>query len=254
MHLDNARIWLTGASSGIGEALVAPLVQSGARLALTARRQDRLEEIARITRRPDRELLVVPADVTDRDEVGRVVRLIEGQLGGIDLAIFNAGIGRRIRVESFNAADFVEVMRTNLFGVLYGVEAVLPAMLARGSGHLAVVASLAGYLAAPTLAGYGTSKAALIHAFDSLRFDLAPHGIGVTVINPGFVRTSMAASSALWRPGIMDVERAAAIIVRGLARGRKEIYFPAWLAWTLKALRLLPAPVFDRLVGVAVGR
>jgi short-subunit dehydrogenase len=254
MNLDKARIWLTGASSGIGEALVAPLVQSGARLALTARRLDRLEEIASANRRPDRELLVVPADVTDRDAVHRAVRVIEERLGGIDLAILNAGIGRRIRVESFDAADFVEVVRTNLFGVLYGVEAVLPAMLARGSGHLAVVASLAGYLAAPTLAGYGTSKAALIHAFDSFRFDLARHGIKVTLINPGFVRTPMAASSALWRPGIMDVDKAAAIIVRGLARGRKEIYFPAWLAWTLRALRLLPAPLFDRLVAVAVKR
>jgi len=254
MHLDNARIWLTGASSGIGEALVAPLVQSGARLALTARRQDRLEEIARITRRPDRDLLVVVADVTDRDAVHRAVRAIEEQLGGIDLAIFNAGIGRSIRVESFNAADFVEVIHTNLLGPLYGLEAVLPGMLARGSGHIAAVASLAGYLAAPSLAGYGTSKAALIHAFESLRFDLAPHGIGVTLINPGFVRTHMTTSTAVWRPGLMDADRAAAIIVRGLALGRKEIYFPAWLTWTLRALRLLPAPLFDRLVAVAVKR
>jgi short-subunit dehydrogenase len=254
MNLDNARIWLTGASSGIGEALVAPLVQSGARLALTARRQDRLEEIARTNRRPDRELLVLPADVTDRDAMHRVVGAIERQLGGIDLAVLNAGTGRRIRVESFNATDFVEVFRTNLFGPIYGLEALLPSMLARRSGRIAVVASLAGYMAAPTLAGYGTSKAALIHAFDSIRFDLAPHGIAVTVINPGFVRTSMNASSAFWRPGIMDVDRAAAMIVRGLARDRKEIYFPAWLALTLKALRLLPAPLFDRLVTIAVKR
>ena len=254
MHLDNARIWLTGASSGIGEALVAPLVRSGARLVLTARRQDRLEAIARATRRPDRELLVLPADVTDRDAMHRVVGAIERQLGSIDLAILNAGIGRRIRVESFDATDFIEVFRTNVFGPIYGLEALLPSMLARRSGRIAVVASLAGYMAAPTLAGYGTSKAALIHAFDSLRFDLARRGVAVTIINPGFVRTSMAASSAFWRPGIMDVDRAAAIIVRGLVRDRKEIYFPAWLTWTLKTLRLLPAPLFDRIVAVAVRR
>jgi short-subunit dehydrogenase len=254
MHLNNARVWLTGASSGIGEALVSPLVRSGVRLAVTARRQDRLEEIARIARRSDRELLVVPADVTDRDGVHRAARTIEEHLGGIDLAIFNAGIGRRIRVESFSAEDFVEVMRTNLFGVLYGVEAVLPGMLARGSGRIAAVASLAGDLAAPTLAGYGTSKAAVIHALESLRFDLAPHRIGVTLINPGYVRTPMTASNAFWMPGLLDADKAAAIIVRGLARDQNEIHFPARLSWTLKALRLLPAPLYDRLVTAVVRR
>ena len=193
MKLENARVWVTGASSGIGEELSAALVRAGARVALTARRRDRLEAIAEPWRRGGRDVIVAPADVTDRDAVHRVAVEIEAAWGGIDLAVFNAGFGKRIRWTEFDARDFTAIFQVNLFGVIYGVEAVLPGMLQRRAGRIAAVASLAGYRGAPTLAGYGTSKAALIHAMDSMRFDLAPHGIGVTLINPGYVRTPLTA-------------------------------------------------------------
>jgi short-subunit dehydrogenase len=254
MNLGNARVWVTGASSGIGEALTAALGSAGARLALTARRRDRLDEMAGALRRAGGDVLVAPADVADRDAVLAAGRAIENAWGGIDLAVFNAGFGKRLRWAEFDARDFAAIFAVNLFGVMYGVEAVLPGMLRRGAGRIAAVGSLAGYRGAPTLAGYGSSKAALIHAMDSLRFDLAPHGIGVTLINPGYVRTPLTATNQYWMPALMDADRAAAIIVRGLERDRKEIHFPARFSLTLKVLRALPFPIYERIVTAAVKR
>lgn len=254
MNLEHARVWLTGASSGIGEAVAGALAGAGARIALTARRQDRLEKMSEPWLRAGREVLVVPADVTDREGVLAAARRIEEAWGGIDLAFFNAGIGKKIRWTEFDAREFTAIYQVNLFGVMHGVEAVLPGMLRRRAGRIAAVASLAGYRGAPTLAGYGSSKAALIHAMDSLRFDLAPHGIAVTLINPGYVRTPLTADNRYWMPALMDAGRAAAIILRGLQQDRKEIHFPARFSWTLKFLRALPFPLYERIVTAAVKR
>lgn len=254
MNLANCRVWVTGASSGIGEALVTHLLQAGARLALTARRAERLEAIAAPWRQQGREVVVAPADVTDRAALQAAAKAVEAAWGGIDLAIFNAGFARRVRWTDFNAQDFVDIFTVNVFGVMYGIEAVLPGMLGRRAGRIAAVASLAGYRGAPTLAGYGSSKAALIHAIDSLRFDVAPYGVGVTLINPGYVRTPLTAANTYWMPALMDADRAARIIVRGLRRDRKEIHFPARFSWTLKFLRVLPFPIYERIVTAAVKR
>jgi short-subunit dehydrogenase len=254
MNLDNARVWLTGASSGIGEALVPALAGAGARLAITARRADRLQQLAAAHRRNDRALLVLPGDVTDRGAMHAVVRAIEDAWGGVDLALLNAGAGKGVTVRDFSTEAFRTTMEVNFFGVLHGIEAVLPGMMARRAGRVAVVASLAGYRSGPGLAGYGTSKAALIHALDSLRFGLEPSGIGVTVINPGFVRTPMTAVNPYWMPAMIDANKAARLIVRGLRRDKKEIHFPIRLSWTLKVMRVMPFPVYERLARVFVKR
>ncbi len=254
MNLDNARVWLTGASSGIGEALVPALVRAGVRLAITARRTDQLQRIATAHARPDRPLLVLPADVTDRAAMLNAVKAIEEAWGGVDLALLNAGAGKGVLIRGFSADAFRFTMDVNFFGVLHGIEAVLPGMLARRSGRIAGVASLAGYRSGPGLAGYGTSKAALIHALDSLRFGLAPYHVGVTVINPGFVRTPMTAVNRFWMPALIDADKAARIIVRGLRRDRKEIHFPIRLSWTLKVMRVLPFPVYERIMAAFATR
>jgi NAD(P)-dependent dehydrogenase (short-subunit alcohol dehydrogenase family) len=254
MNLDNARVWLTGASSGIGEALIPALVGEGARLAVTARRADRLEQLAAAHARADRPLLVLPGDVTDRAAMHEAVRAMEAAWGGVDLALFNAGAGKGVLIRGFSTDAFRFSMDVNFFGVLHGVEAVLPGMLARRSGRIAGVASLAGYRSGPGLAGYGTSKAALIHALDSLRFGLAPYNVGVTVINPGFVRTPMTEPNRYWMPAMIDSGKAARLIVRGLRRDRKEIHFPMRLSWTLKVMRVLPFPVYERIMGAFVKR
>ena len=118
-------------------------------------------------------------------------------------------------------------------------------MLARGSGHLAAVASLAGYRPLPIEPGDGASKAAVIHLMNGLRFEVAPRGLGVTVINPGFVKTPLTARNTHPMPFLMEVDAAADRIVRGLERDKKEIHFPAPLSLTMKALRMVPYPLYE---------
>jgi NADP-dependent 3-hydroxy acid dehydrogenase YdfG len=243
------RIWLTGASSGIGEALIAPLLAGGARLAISARRADRLEALAVPHRSVGRDVVVVPVDVTDRASVATAASTVERHFGGIDLAVFNAGGHTPVSALAFSADPFEHLIRLNFLSVLYGAEAVLPGMLARGSGHIAAVASVAGYRALPTAAAYGASKSALIYAMDAMRFDLEPRGVRVTVINPGFVKTPLTDLNTFPMPALIDAASAAAIIVRGLRRGKKEIHFPKRFTWTLKLMRVLPYPIYERVIG-----
>jgi short-subunit dehydrogenase len=248
MRLDKARVWLTGASSGIGEALVPELVRRGARVAVTARRADRLEALAQGWRAAGGTILVVPADVSRREAVLAAGRAIDEAWGGVDVAIFNAGTHTPASGTGFDSQQFVTLTTLNYFGPLFGLEAVLPGMLARGRGQVVGVASLAGYRALPTAAAYGASKAALAHAFDSLRFDLAPRGIEVTVVNPGFVKTPLTDRNRFRMPFLMPVDQAVERMVRDIERGKMESHFPAALSWTLKVLRLLPYPLYDRLI------
>jgi len=229
------RVWITGASTGIGAALARSLLRRGARVAVTARRADLLSQLTAAF--DESRALVAPADVTDREAVVGAARLIEERWGGIDLAVFNAG--------GVVEGDFAATMRLNYFSVVYGLEAVLPAMIARGSGHVAAVSSLAGYRALPAAVEYGASKAAVIYLMDGLRFELAPKGIAVTTINPGFVRTPLTDRHTFYMPFLLEADDAAERIVRGLQRRKKEIHFPARLSWPMKAMRILPSRVYD---------
>jgi short-subunit dehydrogenase len=237
----DARVWITGASTGIGAALVNALTARGARVAVTARRRDLLEHIAAAHGgRDGSRVLVVPADVTDREAVIAAARTIDAAWGGIDLAIFNAG--------GVVEGDFIKTMALNYASVVYGVEAVADGMIARGRGQIAAVASLAGYRPGPVAHEYGASKAAVIYLMNGLRFTLAPRGVKVTVINPGFVRTPLTDRNHFTMPFLVEADDAAERIVRGLERGKKEIHFPAPLSWAAKVLRVLPYPVYERLI------
>jgi NAD(P)-dependent dehydrogenase (short-subunit alcohol dehydrogenase family) len=248
MQLQRARVWVTGASSGIGAALVPVLARRGARVAVSARRRDLLESLAEGWRRAGIEILVAPVNVTDREAVIQAVRGIERAWGGIDLAVLNAGAHTPPSSRGFDTSQFVDAMTLNYFGALYGIEAVLPGMIERGRGHLAGVASLAGYRGLPTAAAYGASKAALIHALESLRFDLEPLGIAVTVVNPGYVRTPLTDRNRFRMPFLMDVGPAVEIIADGLERDRKEIHFPRVFSTMLKVARMLPFPLYEAIV------
>jgi len=248
MQLKDARVWLTGASSGIGEALVGPLADRGARLAISARRADRLEAIAADARRRGADVRVYPVDVTDREAVKGAVAAIEADFGGIDLAILNAGGHSPAAPVPFDGRQAVHTMTVNYLGVVYGIEAVVPGMIGRKRGYIAGMASVAGYRALPAAGAYGASKAALIHLLNSIRFDLEPYGIHVTVINPGFIKTPLTDRNRFPMPFLMPVDKAAVRIVEGLERDRKEIHFPKPLSWTLKALRVLPYPLYERII------
>ena len=251
MQFRDSLVWITGASSGIGEALIAPLAARGARVAISARRADRLEALASDHRRRGADVRAFPLDVTDREANARAVEAIEREMGPIALAVLNAGSHLRGSGGVFDAQQYVDIFHLNVLGVVYGLDAVLPRMLARGDGHIAGVASLAGFRALPTAAAYGASKAALIHLLESIRFDLEPRGVRVTVVNPGFVETPLTDQNRFRMPFLMPVERAAGIIVRELERDRREIHFPKPFSWTVKLLRILPFPLYARVIWLA---
>jgi NAD(P)-dependent dehydrogenase (short-subunit alcohol dehydrogenase family) len=252
MRLAGARVWIVGASSGIGEALAGRLVGAGARVAISARRGHELERIAAAQAPSRPPILTVVADVTDPSAIRRAASRVEADFGGVDLAILNAGTYRMVAGQVLRASDFVDTFQVNLFGALYAAEAVLPGMLRRGYGRIAATSSLTGLLPLPNAAAYGASKAALTYVFEALRFDLEPRGVGVTLIQPGFVRTPMVRPNRFWMPGLLPVDVAAGIIVRGLARERDEIVFPRRLAWPVQAIHRLPLPIYRRLLRVVI--
>lgn len=250
--LRNKVVWVTGASSGIGAALVPQLAAQGCRVATTARRGELLEELARPLREAGATIVSVPADVADPVAVAGAARRVADELGPVDVAIFNAGINRPHSARSLRAASIEEIFRVNFLSSVHGIEAVLPSMLERKSGHLVGVASLAAYRPLPVTPAYGASKAALQHLLEGIRFTLEPEGIFVTVVNPGFVKTPMIEGLKQPTPAIMTAEAAARRIVAGIRRREREIHFPRRLSWFLSALRVLPYGVYHRLVAGAV--
>lgn len=227
-----ARVWVTGAGSGIGEALAVRLAAGGATVFASGRRAEPLEVLAR--RQPS--ILPRPLDVTDRHAVARAV---EG-MGALDTAILSAGTHTPTPAQSFDAATVRGLVETNLMGCVHCVEALLPGMLARRTGHVVLIASVAGYRGLPQSAGYSASKAGVIALAESLKLDLDGSGVRVSLVNPGFVDTPLTRRNPFPMPDIITATAAAEAIERGLASGRFETAFPFRFALAMKCLRLLP--------------
>lgn len=235
-------VWITGASSGIGRALALKLAAEGREVVGSARSEDALRKLAQeATGRGTIHPLAV--DVTDPAAVAEAVEVIERTIGPIGQAVLNAGTHKAIDPRLFRAADIAALVGLNLVGTANCLQAVLPPMLARGAGRIAVVGSLAGYRGLPTSSGYGMTKAGLINMAEALRVELAPSGIVVQLINPGFVRTPLTDRNPFPMPFLMEPEAAAAAIARGLASNRFEIAFPWRFALIMKLLRIAPAPL-----------
>lgn len=240
------RVWLVGASSGIGAALAGALFARGARVALSARRAQALDALVRDDARE--RALVVPMDVTDAPGVAAAHRQVLEQWGGIDLTIWVAGTYAPMRAGQFRLEDALRIVRTNVDGVLNGLAALLPVMRGERRGGLAIVSSVAGYRGLPNSLVYGPTKAALNNLTESLYLDLHPLGVGVYLINPGFVQTPLTALNDFRMPAMITAEDAAQRILSGFARGDFEIHFPGRFTRTLKALQLLPYRLYFALV------
>ena len=236
---------ITGASSGIGEALARELHRRGWRVGLVARRVEALEALAASL---GAGAAAAGADVTDAGALSAAIVSLEDRLGTCDLIVCNAGIGYTAKATRFEREKAVAVLRVNVEGALNGVAAVLPGMLARRQGHLAVVSSLAGARGMPGSGSYSASKAAVTALFESWRLELRPKGIAVTTIHPGFIKTPMTDLNRFPMPFLMPVERAARIVADGLERRKSEVNLPWQMAWATKVLRLLPNAVYDWLL------
>jgi len=243
------RVWILGASSGIGAALAQALLARGARVALSARRGDELERVA--AGRED--ALVLPLDLNDTGAFAGSLERLHRSWRGIDLVVFCAGTWAPMGAARLDADAIARTLALNLQGPMAACAALVPTLLAAGRGAIAFVSSVAGYRGLPQAAAYGASKAGLSHFAETLHLELAPRGISVFLVNPGFVATPMTARNDFRMPALISPQEAAAEIIAGLARSGFEIHFPRRFTAWLKLLRLLPYrayfPLARRLTG-----
>jgi short-subunit dehydrogenase len=245
----DCRVWIIGASSGIGAATAKSMLAAGARVALSARKADLLAEVAGGNSRA----LIEPLDYTDSTQVAAAWERVRAAWGGIDLVLIVAGSHAEIRAWELTEANAMALLKTNLHGVIGTVATVLPALLAQGRGALGIVASVAGYRGLPKALIYGASKAALINFTETLYLDLHPKGFGVYLINPGFVRTPLTDKNDFKMPHLISAEEAAASLIKGLDAGDFEIDFPKAFTRQLKLLRLLPYRWYFALIRRSTG-
>lgn len=231
-------VWITGGSSGIGLALARHYATQGHQVTVSARPGARLDAA-----RPQLTPLGVhiePLDVTDETAVGETVARIEAARGPIDLAVLNAGTYEPISATNFTSARARALMEVNYFSVCHALQALLPRYKARGTGQLAVMASIAGYRGLPYAGIYSAAKSAAIRLCESLHPELRAAGIQLSVINPGFVKTPLTDLNEFRMPFLISAEEAAVKIGEGIASGQFEIRFPRRMAWLMGFLTHLP--------------
>ncbi len=243
-------VWITGASTGIGRALALSFARDGYRVAASARSEDKLRELEALSP----QIKAYPVDVLDAAGVQNCFESIEKAFGPIGLAIFNAGVWHPMTASRYDLAKAKASIDVNFLGVANALAPVMHAMIDRGCGHLAIVASVAGYRGLPKGAAYAPTKAALINLAESLYADLKLKGVKMTIINPGFVATPMTEVNTFPMPFIVSVDEAVKYIRAGLDKGRFEIVFPGRMALMMKTLRVLPYRIFFWATGKIAAR
>lgn len=230
------RVWLIGASSGIGAALAKAFLAHGASVALSARRVRELEQVADT----DPHALVLPFDVLDTRGWQDARSKILAQWGSVDLIMFCAASYKPERTWEIQCTDVARTLKINLNSVYEGLCAVLPDMLQQGRGSIAIIASVAGYVGLPNASVYGPSKAALINLAEILYSDLHEKNINVYLVNPGFVKTELTEKNSFFMPALQTPEQAATAILKGMQKGQFEIHFPRRFTNILKLLQMMP--------------
>jgi len=255
MLLRDRRVWITGASSGIGKALAVAASRKGARLVLSARRESVLEEVRERCARPG-EHLVQPLDLADPESIHEAAGAVQDAIGAVDVLVNNAGISQRGSAADTEMDVVRRIMEVNFFGTVGLTRAVLPPMIERGRGRVVVVSSLVGKFGTAKRSSYSASKHALHGWFDSLRAEVHDDGIGVTIVCPGFVKTNVvqnalrADGSTIGDPDKesgLPPEECADAILGAIEDGRDEIYVGGWEIAGVYAKRFAPA-LFRRLI------
>ncbi|ESR25734.1 SDR family NAD(P)-dependent oxidoreductase [Lutibaculum baratangense] len=243
--------WITGASSGIGREMARQLATGGTAVAASARGAESLQALSAETAGKAK---AYPLDVADAEAVAARVREIEAEMGEIDLAVLCAGVWKPFRMSEWEVQNFRQGIDVNYMGVVNALAVLVPMMKGRGRGHIAIVASIAGYVGLIKAETYGPTKAALINLAEALRTELHGTGVTVSVVNPGFVDTPMTKDNTFPMPFLLPVETAARRALDGLRTKRFEIVFPRRLAYTLKLMRILPYPLFFWIMQRTVAR
>jgi NAD(P)-dependent dehydrogenase (short-subunit alcohol dehydrogenase family) len=244
-------VWLVGASSGIGAACASLLYEQGATVFVSARNSAALARWADARVAPDAQgrarAVALPLDVGDAEALHRAARVIAAR-GPLDLVVYCAGHYLAIDAQDYRLEEMLKHQQVNYVGALQLLEAALPLLRRQGHGHLSLVSSVAGYRGLPRSLAYGPTKAALINLAEALYLDLRPLGLGVSVVNPGFVQTPLTAQNDFHMPALITPEQAAREMLAGWARGAFELHFPRRFTRWLKLLRLLPYRLYFPLV------
>ena len=245
-------IFLTGASSGIGEGLAVALAKRGAVIGLVARRKEMLADLAARCEAAGGEARVFAADVADDIAVAHAAQELRAEFGHIDVLIANAGVGGNDEeTRTYSPKAVKRVIDTNLLGAVNAVHAVVPNMIERGSGHLVAVSSLAGFRGLPRSAAYSASKAGMTAFFESVRLDVMDKGINVTIIQPGFIKTPLTSGRQNAMPFLMELDDAIPHFLKAIEKRKKFAAFPWQLATIVRAGKFMPAWLYDRIAGRA---
>jgi short-subunit dehydrogenase len=250
MSENQKKIWITGASSGIGKALAEKFASEGWKVAASARRKEILDEMAN-----NENIYSYPLDVTNQNQVNDIFTKIMNDFGNLDLCVFSSGTYDPKLEQEINIKQNKFVMETNFFGVLYCIKSVEKYFKDRKEGHISIVSSIAAYRGLPNSSGYGPSKAALTNLAESLYFDFKKHNVRISLVSPGFIKTPLTDKNEFPMPFIKSPEFAAEKMFNGLTKGNSfEIHFPKQLTLLLKFLRILPYKIYLFLIDKFVKR
>lgn len=249
MNAGSKTVWITGASSGIGEAVAKRYANDGDTVIVSARRMENLQALASTVEGngASGKMIPVSCDVTSNESVRDAVTELLDLAGVPDIIILNAGFYEPCELSEATMEHFLTTLNVNFHGVVRCFLEILPHLRNREStsnAHLVIVSSVAGYSGLPRAAAYGSSKAALTHLAESIKPECNVIGIDVTVVNPGFVKTPLTDLNEFPMPFIIDVDTAAEAMYKGLASRRFEVTFPRRFTWIMKFLRILPYPIY----------
>ncbi len=244
-RLRDRRIWVTGASSGIGQALAVALAELGNTVVASGRSASRLEDVRRQS--PDH-IRCLPFDIVSREANRAAGDWIRAQLGGLDVVVLNAGTCEYVDVQAFDAELVRRVTEINYLGFVYGVEAALPLLRSGRDPYLVGMSSSVAYTGLPRAEAYGSTKAAIRHFLQALRVDVARERIDVSIICPGFVATPLTDRNDFAMPMRITSAKATEYILRGMRRRRPEIAFPPLFVAMLKLLAAMPSGLRTRLL------
>ncbi len=236
------RIWLVGASTGIGRAVAEALHGLGAQVIVSARSAAALQELAKQLAG----LQILPLDATDQAAVKAAATNLL-QAGSLDLVMYCAGVYQPLRAQEMKSETMAQHMNVNYLGAVYVTEAVMPAMLAAKHGHVSYVSSVAGFRGLPKALAYGPTKAALINMAEALYIDLHDEGLGVSIINPGFVDTPLTSQNTFRMPALISPAQAAIEIIAGWEAGKFEMHFPKRFTAWLKLMRSAPHSLYFKM-------
>ena len=250
MPVNQKKIWITGASSGIGKALTEKFALEGWRVAASARRREILDKMAN-----NENIFSYPLDVTNQNQINEISSKIINDFGNLDLCVFSSGTYDPKLEQEINIKQNKFVMETNFFGVLHCIKSVEKYFKDKKSGHISIVSSIAAYRGLPNSSGYGPSKAALTNLTESLYFDFKKYNVRISLISPGFIKTPLTDKNEFPMPFIKTPEFAAEKIFDGLTKSKAfEIHFPKALTLLLKFLRILPYKIYLFLIDKFVKR